>query len=85
MQIIQVSAHIIKTVEIEEYYRLFNRYLCLYDSHKKAWEIIESEREAVGIPARYNSYETFKSAKYQYYKRRDAKKIKENPMQIRLF
>lgn len=83
--LVEDAKHIIGTVDIKEYFKLFNKYLSLHETNKQAWERIEEERESIGLPHRYNSFESFKSAKYQYYKRRNKTKAQENPLQIRLF
>ncbi len=82
---IEDAKHIIQTVDIKVYFRRFNEYLSLHETNKAAWERIEEERESIGLPHRYNSFESFKSAKYQYYKRLNKNKVEENPLQIRLF
>lgn len=50
------------------YFERFYEILPETTSHRAAWEQLEAEREEVGLPERYSSYESFKAGKYHHHR-----------------
>lgn len=53
----------------EGYFRRVYELLPESGTLREAWERTEAEREGVGLPERYSSYESFKAGKWQQRQR----------------
>lgn len=64
---VMVPRHLLRTLEPVGYFRyLYQAVQASGLSHRQAWEAIEGERAAFGLPGAYDSYESCKSAKHHH-------------------
>lgn len=60
---VEISVKTLQTMTIEGYFRRFYEILPDFRTNKETWEALEADRIEAGLPERYSSYESFRSAK----------------------
>jgi hypothetical protein len=65
---VNIPKHIWETVgSLDAYFELHARYRYeKYTSNHDAWQGLEAERAAYGIPPRFTTFEGFKQGRYRY-------------------
>ena len=61
-----IPAKVLQTLTIPGYFARFYEILPEVGTNRAAWERLEAEREELGLPERYSSYESFKACKSRH-------------------
>lgn len=58
----EIPSYVLRTLEPEGYARRFWQFVQASAlNHREAYEALEDERQAFGLPCRYSSYESFRA------------------------
>lgn len=68
---VEIPVRVINMLFVEHYFAAFWVHVQAGSTHSEAWAFIEEELSKYGLPKRFDTYESFKSAKNYYYKKRN--------------
>jgi len=69
-KMVKIPVRVIKTLFVDGYFAQFWIYVQDGLNHRESYEKLEKDLERHHLPPRYDSYESFKAMKYQYYRRK---------------
>lgn len=69
-EVVEIPVRVINMLFVEHYFAAFYTQVQKGLTHAQAWINIEEELKKYGLPGRFDSYESFKSAKTYHYKKK---------------
>ena len=69
----KIESHFLKLLHVDGFIERFHEVLQYYDTHEQAYDLLEQQHEETFGMRKYADYESFKSAKSQFLKRKREK------------